>query len=139
MMHVPGIFGAYLQVPDLERSLSFYRDVLGLEVSWNDAALAVLHGRGEPADTLILRATEAAAHHTGDSGVTRMLWRVREPADLDNAEEVLVTHQVAFTRHQDPTADGISFRDPDGLGVLLVRTDAPKTDKTPPPWLYWSH
>jgi catechol 2,3-dioxygenase-like lactoylglutathione lyase family enzyme len=43
-----GLFGVYLQVGDLDRSLSFYRDVLGLEVVWNHGALAVLHGHGRP-------------------------------------------------------------------------------------------
>ena len=36
------IFSVYLQVGDLSRSLSFYRDGLGLEVAWNDDMLAVL-------------------------------------------------------------------------------------------------
>ena len=39
-----GLFGVYLQADDLDRSLSFYRDVLALDVVWNDGALAVLHG-----------------------------------------------------------------------------------------------
>ena len=30
------IFSIYLQVGNLDRSLSFYRDGLGLEVAWND-------------------------------------------------------------------------------------------------------
>ena len=38
------IFSVYLQVGDLGRSLSFYRDGRGLEVAWNDDMLAVLHG-----------------------------------------------------------------------------------------------
>ena len=36
------IFSVYLQVGDLGRSLSFYRDGLGLEVAWNDDMIAVL-------------------------------------------------------------------------------------------------
>ena len=43
-----GLFGVYLQVGDLDRSLSFYRDVLALEVVWNDGTLAVLHGHRSP-------------------------------------------------------------------------------------------
>ena len=50
-----GLFGVYLQVGDLDRSLSFYRDVLALEVVWNDGALAVLHGHRAPADALVIR------------------------------------------------------------------------------------
>ena len=43
-----GLFGVYLQVGDLDRSLSFYRDVLALKVAWNDGALAVLHSHRGP-------------------------------------------------------------------------------------------
>lgn len=51
---MPGIFTAYLQVSDLERSLSFYQDGLGLEVEWNDGTLAVLRspGAGKPPASL---------------------------------------------------------------------------------------
>ena len=50
----PG-FGADLQAGDLYRPLSFYRDVLGLEVVWNDGGLAVLHSHRVPADSLVIR------------------------------------------------------------------------------------
>ena len=43
-----GLFGVYLQASDLDRSLSFYRDMLALEVVWNDGALAVLHSHRAP-------------------------------------------------------------------------------------------
>ena len=55
MPQPPGLFGVYLQVGDLHRSLSFYCDVLALEVVWNDGALAVLHShRGARADSLVI-------------------------------------------------------------------------------------
>jgi catechol-2,3-dioxygenase len=46
-----GLYGAYLQVGDLHRSLSFYRDVLALDVVWNDGTLAILHGHRAPPPT----------------------------------------------------------------------------------------
>ena len=80
-----GLFGVYLQVGDLDRSLSFYRDVLALEVVWNDGALAVLHSRRVPADSLVIREIGTAARHkTGEAGVTRVLWRAGDPAELDS-------------------------------------------------------
>jgi catechol 2,3-dioxygenase-like lactoylglutathione lyase family enzyme len=41
-------FSVYLQVANLGRSLAFYRDGLGLEVTWNDDELAVLRGPVNP-------------------------------------------------------------------------------------------
>jgi hypothetical protein len=52
---MPGLFGVYLQVADLERSLWFYRDLLMLNVDWNDGALAVLHGQALPGNSLVIR------------------------------------------------------------------------------------
>ena len=76
-LYPPGIFGVYLQVRDLDRSVSFYQNALGLEVDWNDDKLAVLHGPEETSDTVVIREIgEGAAHHLGEAGVTRLFWRV---------------------------------------------------------------
>ena len=84
------IVSVYLQVGDLGRSLSFYRDGLGLEVAWNDDTLAVLHGPDESASTLVLREVGGDAKQgLGQTGVTRIGWQVTSSADLDRAEERL--------------------------------------------------
>ena len=137
---MPGIFGVYLQVADLERSLRFYRDVLALDVAWNDGALAMLHGPGKPGDTLVLRPIgEIARHHLGEAGVTRVFWRVSESADLDRAEELLIRQDVRYRRHRDTNLDGIGVRDPDGLEIILLCTSQKAPAERPPAWLYWSH
>jgi catechol 2,3-dioxygenase-like lactoylglutathione lyase family enzyme len=134
------IFGVYLQVRDLNRSLSFYRDVLSLEVGWNDGALAVLHGRVEPAHTLVIREIgETARHDLGEAGVTRIFWRVRDPTDLNSAEEFLIRHKVHYQRHSDEKGDGITVRDPDGLEIVLLLISENVHAGTPPAWLYWYH
>jgi catechol 2,3-dioxygenase-like lactoylglutathione lyase family enzyme len=133
-----GIFGVYLQVPDLDRSLSFYRDVLAMEVVWNDGALAVLHGRDEPADTLVIREIdETARHDLGEAGVTRVFWRVRDSVGLDRAEELLIRQEVHYQRHSDTNVDGITVRDPDGLEIVLLRISEQVRAGAPPAWLYW--
>jgi catechol-2,3-dioxygenase len=84
---VSGLFGVYIQVGDLHRSLSFYCDVLALKVVWNDGALAVLHSHQAPADSLVIREIGKAARHTmGEAGVTRILWRAGDPAGLDSGK-----------------------------------------------------
>src|SRR5215831_13971819 len=68
MVYMPGIFTVYLQVSDLERSLSFYRDGLGLEVEWNDGTLAVFRGPGSTAHTLTMRQVgDGAGRGWGDT------------------------------------------------------------------------
>ena len=131
-----GLFGAYLQVGDLHRSLSFYCDVLALDFVWNDGALAVLHDRRAPADALVIRQIgQAARHAMGEAGVARILWRVGDPAELDSAEELLTRQQVPYQRHRDAEVDGITMRDPDGLVLLWIGGKVPAAG--PPAWLYW--
>src|SRR5260370_33195504 len=94
-MHVPMIFSNYLQVGDLDRSLSFYRDGMGLEIAWNDDMLAVLRGPGETAATLVLREVGGDAKPSlGQLGVTRIGWQVTSSGDLDSAEERLARHRA---------------------------------------------
>ena len=133
-----GLFGAYLQVGDLHRSLSFYRDVLALDVVWNDGVLAVLHGHRAPADSLVIREIGRAARPTmGEAGVSRLLWRVRDPAELDSAEELLTRQQVPYQRHRDADVGGITMHDPDGLEIVLLWIGEKIPAAGPPAWLYW--
>ncbi|MGH3172921.1 MAG: VOC family protein [Streptosporangiaceae bacterium] len=138
--HPPGFFGVYLQVGDLKRSLSFYCDVLKLDVVWNDGPLAVLHGHRAPADSLVIREIgKAARHNVGEAGVTRVLWRAADPAELDSAEELLTRQQVPYRRHHDAEVDGITMHDPDALEIVLLWYGEKAFTPGPPAWLYWYH
>jgi catechol-2,3-dioxygenase len=138
MVHMPGIFTAYLQVSDLERSLSFYRDGLGLEADWNDGTLAVLRSPGSAAHTLVLREVgNGAERRLGEVGVTRIAWEMTGPADLDGAEERLSEHAVHYQRVRETDADRIFMRDPDGLTVILFHAGEPAPTGKPPASLYW--
>jgi len=133
-----GFFGVYLQVGDLDRSLSFYRDVLAMEVVWNEGGLAILHGHRAPADSLVIREIgKAAQPNLGEAGVTRVLWRVGDPADLDSAEELLTRQQVPYQRHRGAEVDGITMHDPDGLEIVLLWIGEKVQATGPPSWLYW--
>jgi catechol-2,3-dioxygenase len=140
MVHMPGIFTAYLQVSDLGRSLSFYRDGLGLEAGWNDGTLAVLSSAGNAAHTLVLREVgDSAERRLGEVGVTRIAWQMADPADLDGAEERLSQHAVRYQRFREADADRIVMRDPDGLTVILFHAGEPGPTGKPPASLYWYH
>jgi len=135
-----GIFTAYLQVSDLERSLSFYQDGLGLEADWNDGTLAVLSSPGGAAHTLVLREVgDGAERRLGEVGVTRIAWQMTRPADLDDAEERLSQHAVRYQRFREADADRIVMRDPDGLTVILFHAGEPTPTGKPPASLYWYH
>jgi catechol 2,3-dioxygenase-like lactoylglutathione lyase family enzyme len=132
------VLAAYLQVGDLERSLAFYRDGLGLEVTWNDDELAVLRGPDESAGTVVLRCVPATARPGVDEvGVTRLAWRLTDPADLDHAEERLSRHGVQYQRSREKDGDRIAMRDPDGLSIILFHPPEPSMSGQPPGFVYW--
>ena len=135
-----GLFGVYLQVSDLDRSLAFYCDLLALEVLWNDGALAVLHGRRDPADSLVIRKIGDAARRTvGEAEVTRVLWRTGNRSELDSAEELLIREKVPYQRHRGADIDGITTHDPDGLEIVFLWISGKVPAAGPPAWLYWHH
>lgn len=134
---LPGIFGVYIQVSDLDRSLTFYRDVLALELDWSDRDIAVMHSSQEPADALVLRQVgEGARRDLGEPGVTRVLWRAANSADVDRAEEYLTGLEVPCRRHTEEHVDGLTLRDPDGVEFVLLCSDQ-ESSAEPPSWLYW--
>ena len=139
-VHLPMIFSMYLQVGKLDRSLSFYRDGLGLEVAWNDDTVAVLRGSGESAANLVLREVGGGTKQSlGQAGVTRIGWQLTTPAELDSAEERLKRHGVQYRRTDVSDGGRIVTHDPDGLEVVLFLPPEPSLDERPPPFVYWYH
>ena len=134
-------FAAYVQVGDLERSLSFYRDGLGLEVNWKDDVLAVLRSPGDTAHALVIREVGGggARHAVGEAGVARLGWQVTDTADLDSTEERLASHAVPYQRFHETDAERIVTHDPDGLSIILFQAAEPSLTERPPMSLYWYH
>jgi catechol 2,3-dioxygenase-like lactoylglutathione lyase family enzyme len=134
------IFSMYLQVGSLDRSLSFYRDGLGLEVAWNDDVVAVLHGSGETAANLVLREVGGGTKQSlGQAGVTRIGWQLTTPDELDGAEERLKLHGGQYRRADASEGGRIVTHDPDGLEVVLFLPPEPSLTEKPPPFVYWYH
>jgi catechol 2,3-dioxygenase-like lactoylglutathione lyase family enzyme len=134
------IFSVYLQARDLERSLSFYRDGLGLEVAWNDDVVAVLRGPDDSASTLVLREVSGSTKpELGQAGVARIGWQVSSSADLDRAEDRLARHGVQYERGEEANGGRIVTHDPDGLDVIVFLPSDPSLGIKPPPFVYWYH
>jgi catechol 2,3-dioxygenase len=104
-----------LGVTDLERSVAFYRDTIGLVVTEVADDVAYLRGLEEAAHhSLVLeRTADAKAHAVG--------LRVRSDADIVAAEKYFGENDIEFERveadHQGPT---IRFRDAVGTHIELT-------------------
>ena len=139
-LYSPRVFGVHLQVRDLDRSVSFYQNALGLEVVWNDDELAVLSSPEDIVDSVVLRKIgEGARRHVGEAGVTRLFWRVEDPAVLDSIEERLTRHSVPYKREREGEIRGIAMHDPEGIDIVVVPPDQPSLAGKPPSVAYWEH
>jgi catechol 2,3-dioxygenase-like lactoylglutathione lyase family enzyme len=111
---------AVMFVRNLDKSLSFYRELLGLDVADQSSTAALLVS----ADgwQLVLRAFgENAPHPLGTIGVQYLLWTTASKADLDACEAAL--RRLSAYRETHSTGQDVSMvegRDPDDLVVMLV-------------------
>lgn len=110
--------GVVMFVQNLDRSVSFYADVLALEVADRSPTAALLSSTGGA--TLILRAMgHQAPHPLGSVGVQYVVWTAAGEQDLGRAEGVLAARDA----HRDTRShDGVRLvegRDPDDITVMI--------------------
>lgn len=114
--------GVVVYVRDLDRSVTFYRELLGLDVADSDTTAALLCT--DDGAELILRATGAAASHPlGQLGVQYVVWALPSREALDRCERVL-RQRAAYrqTRIAESTTL-VEGHDPDDLVVMLTYTE----------------
>ncbi len=135
MSPIAGFDHCALTVADIERTIAFYRGVLGCEILyeelWRSGRLPIVSIR-VGAHVINVHPAQApvsphAEHPTPGSADLCFRWR----GTLDEAAEMLRSHHVAIEEGPvpRPAADGtparsIYFRDPDGNLLELLSTDA---------------
>jgi catechol-2,3-dioxygenase len=116
------ISGVVIYVQDLDRSVRFYRELLGLE-SFDTSATAALLGTKD-GTYLVLRGTgSAAAHPLGGIGLQWVVWSLPTKQDLDRCEQILRQQSAYRESRSDANLTTVEGRDPDDLTVLLVYAD----------------
>ena len=114
-------------VAELDRSVSFYTEVLGLDVSDRDATAALLASSN--GTQLILRAMGGnAPHPLGSVGVQYVIWTAASADDLDRCEQALRQRQAYRTTRTLEDVAAIEGRDPDDIVVIITY---PGPDKSP--------
>jgi catechol 2,3-dioxygenase-like lactoylglutathione lyase family enzyme len=110
---------AVMFVQDLDRSMSFYTEVLALEEADRSATAALLVSASGA--QLILRAMgPGAAHPLGGVGVQYVVWTAAGPADLDRSERALKSHSAHEQTRSSAGVTVVEGRDPDDIPVLIV-------------------
>jgi catechol 2,3-dioxygenase len=116
----------HLNVTDLERSISFYRDVLGFKLH-NRAGQTATLGSGL-ADLLVLygKAEASPVHRT--SGLYHFAVLVPSRLELAKSLQRLVATQIPVQGFSDHlVSEAIYLADPDGNGIEIYR-DRPRDD-----------
>jgi catechol 2,3-dioxygenase-like lactoylglutathione lyase family enzyme len=115
-------------VSDLHRSVSFYTDLLALEVADRSTTAALL--RSAEGSQLILRSMGGnAARALGSIGVQYVVWTAASEQDLERCEQVLRTRSAHVqTRTTSDRNSAVEGRDPDGVEVVITY---PGPDRAP--------
>jgi catechol 2,3-dioxygenase-like lactoylglutathione lyase family enzyme len=115
-------------VSDLHRSVSFYTDLLALEVADRSTTAALL--RSAEGSQLILRSMGGnAARALGSIGVQYVVWTAASEQDLERCERVLRTRSAHVqTRTTSDRNSAVEGRDPDGVEVVITY---PGPDRAP--------
>jgi catechol 2,3-dioxygenase-like lactoylglutathione lyase family enzyme len=110
---------AVMFVQDLDRSVSFYTDLLALEVADSSPTAALLiSGDGSQ---LILRAMGSnATHALGGVGVQYVVWTADGKEGLDRAERVLRERSAYRETRSTGGVAAVEGHDPDDITVVMT-------------------
>jgi catechol-2,3-dioxygenase len=116
------IQSALLNVTNLDQSIEFYRDVLGLRLkSQGDQVAVLMVSEKDRQQVLLLREVGRNAYHAGRGtiGVRQLAFEAGSPEELEMIEQRLVERQALVGQGQTETYRGIFGLDPDRIEVAV--------------------
>jgi catechol 2,3-dioxygenase-like lactoylglutathione lyase family enzyme len=105
-------------VQDLDRSVSFYEELLALKVADRSATAALL--ASVDGTQLILRAMGGGVHSLGGVGVQYVIWTAPSREDLDRCERVLKQRSAHLDTRASGRTTAVEGRDPDNITVMII-------------------
>jgi catechol 2,3-dioxygenase-like lactoylglutathione lyase family enzyme len=127
---------AVMFVQSLDRSVSFYQDVLGLEVADRSATAALLVS--DEGAQLVLRALGTNAEHAlGSVGIQYVIWTAGGDEAVRQAEQALRARSALLGTRASGQVTVVEGRDPDDIVVMIAH---PGPDQALlaglPAWIY---
>jgi catechol-2,3-dioxygenase len=110
---------AVVFVRNLEKSISFYRELLGLDVADRSTTAALLSS--PDGSQLVLRQFGSNAQHPlGSIGVQYLLWSASSKDDLDRRADILRRSSAYRETRKDEDVTVVEGRDPDDVPVMIM-------------------
>jgi catechol-2,3-dioxygenase len=109
---------AVVFVRNLDKSVSFYRELLGLDVVDRDTTAALL-ATPDGSQLVLRQFGNNAPHPLGAIGVQYLTWSTASKEDLDRRTEILRRNSAYRETRIDQEVTVVEGRDPDDLPVLL--------------------
>jgi catechol 2,3-dioxygenase len=117
--------GVVMNVADLDRSIEFYREVLGFTVLSQEEQLAAVSAPGEHSQVIVLRAFGSSpiggARHIG---LRAFILEAESPDHLDQIASELESRKLLVTRRDHSEWTAVVARDPDGVSVVVAADPA---------------
>lgn len=114
--------GTVIVVKDLNRSVDFYRQLLGLEVVDTSTTAAML-STAQGTHVVLRAAGPQAPHPLGGLGVQYIVWRLPSREDLDKCEQMLRQWSAYRETRSYAGVTSVEGHDPDNLVVMLTYAD----------------
>lgn len=119
--HLQGLRHVALYVHDVEKSLKFYRDVMGMELEWRPDPDNVYLTSGS--DNLALHRRTHNGSAERDQTLDHIGFVVPRSQDVDEWARYLEEHGVQLSMAPRTHRDGarsIYFHDPDGIRIQII-------------------
>lgn len=126
MIGVRKIAHACYEVPDLEKQVEYYTNILGLALSDKDKDAAYLCSTIDHHSVILKRGSQAKCTHVG--------FQIGPDNDLNEFEKQTAAKNVKTARQKDsqPTiSDMVTFRDPKGTVMEVFTRPEPQTRRFP--------
>jgi catechol 2,3-dioxygenase-like lactoylglutathione lyase family enzyme len=113
------IGSAVMFVQQLDRSVSFYREVLALEVT-DQSPTAALLVSPEGAQLILRSMGDNATHALGAVGLQYVIWTAAGKDDLDRCERVLKERSAYRDTRRSGEVVAVEGHDPDDMVVMIT-------------------